>query len=123
MTATDALLRQALEHHQAGRLADAAALYQEILAADPEHADGLNLMGVIANQSGQPALALEYLERALRVQDGSALYHCNHGQALLGLGRLDEAIASFRRALGLQPTLAEAYGNLAIAFRHQGKLA
>jgi protein O-GlcNAc transferase len=122
MTETDALLRQALEHHQAGRLSQAAALYQRILAAEPEHADSLNLLGVIATQSGQPALALDYLGRALGVQDQSAVYHCNYGQALLALGRLDDAIASFRRALALQPTLAEGYANLAIAFRHQGKV-
>ena len=53
MTATDALLRDALEHHQAGRLGEAAALYQQILTATPEHADALHLMGVIANQSLQ----------------------------------------------------------------------
>ena len=123
MTTPDALLRQALAHHQAGRLSQAAELYQRILAAEPEHADSLNLLGVIATQSGRPELALDYLGRALKVQDQSALYHCNYGQALLALGRLDDAIASFRRALALQPTLAEGYANLAIAFRHQGKVA
>jgi predicted O-linked N-acetylglucosamine transferase (SPINDLY family) len=122
MTAIDGLLRQALEHHQAGRLDAAAALYQRILAADPAHADSLNLMGVIATQRGRPELALDYLGRAIQVQDQSGMFHCNYGQALLALGRLDDAIASFRRALALQPTLAEAYANLAIAFRHQGKI-
>ena len=122
MTVIDAWLREALAHHQAGRLGEAAQLYQRILADEPAHADSLHLLGVIANQSGRPDLALDYIGRALRIQDASALYHCNYGQALAGLGRLDEAIASFRKALSLQPTLAEAYGNLAIALRHQGKL-
>jgi protein O-GlcNAc transferase len=123
MTATDALLRQALEHHQAGRLNDAAELYQRILATEPEHADSLNLIGVIANQAGRPELALDYIGKAIRIQDDNAVYHSNLGQALLALGRLDEAIASFRRALGLEPKLAEAYANLAVALRHQGKIS
>jgi predicted O-linked N-acetylglucosamine transferase (SPINDLY family) len=121
MTATDARLREALAHHQAGRLGEAAQLYQRILADEPAHADSLHLLGVIANQSGRPELALDFIGRALRIQDASALYHCNFGQALLALGRLEEAAASFRKALSLQPTLAEAYGNLAIALHHQGK--
>src|SRR5579862_3691643 len=121
MTGTDARLREALAHHQAGRLGEAAQLYQRILADEPAHADSLHLLGVIANQSGRPELALDFIGRALRIQDASALYHCNFGQALLALGRLEEAAASFRKALSLQPTLAEAYGNLAIALHHQGK--
>ncbi len=122
MTATDDLLRQALAHHQAGQLNDAAGLYQQILALDPRHTDALNLLGVIANQSGRPDLAVDYIGRAIAIQDKSAVYHGNYGQALLALGRLDDAIASFRQALTLQPTMAEAYANLAIAFRHQGKI-
>src|SRR5258708_22253098 len=123
MTATADLLHQALQHHQAGRLNEAAALYQEMLAAELDHSDGLHLMGVLANQVGRPELAIDYIGRALRTQDQSAVYHNNYGQALAALGRLDEAIASYRRALALHPTLAEAYGNLAVVFQHQGKTA
>ncbi len=77
----------------------------------------------MANQLGRADLAVNYLEQALRITGGNAFYHNNFGQALLALGRLDEAIESFRRALTVEPKLAEAYGNLAIAFRHQGKIA
>ena len=63
--ATDALLQQALHHHQAGRLDAAAALYQKILAVEPAHADSLNLLGVIATQTGEPTRAVELLRRAI----------------------------------------------------------
>jgi protein O-GlcNAc transferase len=116
-----ALLQQALEHQHAGRLQEASQLCQRVLAADPDHAEALNLTGIIANQLGRSDLAIGYLERALRLTGGNAIYHNNFGQALMALGRLDEAIESFRRALAFEPRLAEAYGNLAIAFRHQGK--
>ena len=121
MTSTADLLQQGIAHHRAGRLQEAGALYQQVLALEPAHADCLNLMGVIANQVGRPELAVDYIGRALRVEEKSAIYHNNLGQALLALGRLDDAVASFRRALALEPKLAEAYANLAIAFRHQGK--
>ena len=42
----------ALEHHRAGRLADAENGYRAILQHSPEHADSLNLLGIIAMQIG-----------------------------------------------------------------------
>ncbi len=48
---------------------------------------------------------------------------CNNlGIALKDQGRLDEAVACFRRALQLTPNFAEAYNNLGIALKDQGKL-
>ena len=37
----------AVQHHQAGRLADAEALYRQILAAQPGHADALHFLGAL----------------------------------------------------------------------------
>jgi len=121
MSQTEALLQQATEHHQAGRVIEAGEIYRRILADDPDNLAALNAMGVIANQLGRPDLALDYFGHVLRLADGHAIHHNNFGQALLALGRLDEAIDSFRRAIALAPTMAEAYGNLALAFRAQGK--
>ncbi len=45
-----------------------------------------------------------------------ALKHHNLGFALQAQGRLDEAVASYRRALALKPDLAAAHGNLGNAF-------
>ena len=38
----------ALGHHQAGRLAEAEAIYRQVLAQFPDHADALHLLGVLA---------------------------------------------------------------------------
>jgi cytochrome c-type biogenesis protein CcmH/NrfG len=45
--------------------------------------------------------------------------HINLGVALRAQGRLDEAIASYRQALSLQPDNAVAQTNLANALREQ----
>ena len=48
--------------------------------------------------------------------------HTNLGIALRDQGKLDEAIAEYRKAIRLKPDLAEAHHNLGIALASQGKL-
>jgi predicted O-linked N-acetylglucosamine transferase (SPINDLY family) len=101
-----------LEHHRAGRLAEAARCYQEILAVEEDHADALHLLGVIAHQLGDHSTAIELIESAIELQPRVADYHSNLGNALRAAGRLDDALASYRTALALRPDLVEAHSNL-----------
>ena len=48
--------------------------------------------------------------------------HYNLGDALKELGRLDEAEASFRQAITLEPDLAHAHSNLGITLEELGRL-
>jgi protein O-GlcNAc transferase len=122
VTASSDAFGRAVEHHVAGRLAEAAALYQEILAGEPRHADSLHLLGVIATQAGQPALAVDRITQAIALQPDNPAFHVNLGEALRALGRLDDAVASYGEALARQPDLAEAHGNLGIALQALGRL-
>ena len=45
----------------------------------------------------------------------------NSGNSLLKSGRVDDAIAEFREALGYDPSYAEAHAGLAKALEQQGK--
>src|SRR5262249_35652120 len=47
--------------------------------------------------------------------------HTNIGLVLVGLGRLDEAVATYKKAIELQPNLYEAHYNLALALTNQEK--
>ena len=116
------LLRSALEHHQAGRLREAEALYRQILAAVPQHPDALHMLGILAHQTGHNEAAVELIGRALRLTPAHAACHSNLGNALQALGRLDEAVTSFRRAVELDPALAQAHSNLGRALQAQGNL-
>jgi Tfp pilus assembly protein PilF len=66
------LFRQALDRHNAGHLAEAKELYQEILQSTPDHPDVLYMLGVIAHQTGQPAQAVELIRRPLAVEPDQA---------------------------------------------------
>ena len=112
----------AQQHHQAGRLAEAEALYRQIVAVEPRHADALHLLGVLAHQAGRGDLAVDLIRQAIAVAPQVPGYHYNLGLVLTAQGRLDEAIAACRRALELRPDYAEAHNNLGNALRGQGRL-
>jgi Flp pilus assembly protein TadD len=56
----------AAEHHRAGRTAAARAMYNEVLALDPRHADALFLLGVLDRQDGRLEEARRRLSEAAR---------------------------------------------------------
>jgi predicted O-linked N-acetylglucosamine transferase (SPINDLY family) len=112
----------ALAHHRAGRLADAEAIYRQVLAQVPDQADALQLLGILAGQTGNLEAALDYLGRAIVLEPARAEHHYNRGELLRRAGRWEEASAAFRRALELGPSLAQAHANLASVLHQQGRL-
>jgi tetratricopeptide (TPR) repeat protein len=116
------LFTAGLAHHQEGRLAQAETHYRETLALQPDHADALHLLGVIASQVGRHDVAVDLIGRAIAHNQRSALYYSNHGLALAGLQRFEEAIASYDRALSLRPG-GEALFNRGVALQVLGRFA
>jgi predicted O-linked N-acetylglucosamine transferase (SPINDLY family) len=120
-----ATLSQALAtgvaHHQAGRLDLAEEIYLRILAAQPDHAESLHLVGLIAHQRGQHAQAVELIRRAIALDGSQARYHSNLGEAYRLLAHFDEAIAAYRQALALDAGLPQAHNNMGEAYRSQGR--
>ena len=112
------LFTAALEHHQAGRVDRAEALYRKVLTAAPGHPDSLHLLGVIAHQKGRHPRALELIGKAIAARGDRAVFHHNLGEVLRRLGRFDEAAAAYRRAVELEPDWAEAHNHLGVAL-HQ----
>ncbi len=82
-----------------------------MLGAQPGHFDALHLCGVLMQQRGRSAEALELIGAALEANARVAAAHCNYGLVLAALGRNDEALASYQRALALKPDYAEALYN------------
>jgi tetratricopeptide (TPR) repeat protein len=105
------LLADALALHQAGRLAEAETVYKQVLDIQSDQFDSLHLLGVILFQRGDPAAAVEQIDRALKKNPDDVAAHNNRGNALLALRRFDEAVASYDRALRLRPAYADALCN------------
>lgn len=121
----EAAIREAigsgLEHHRAGRLSQAEAMYQRALEMAPDHPEALHLLGALAHQAGRNELALELMGKAIGVDPSNPEYHSHFGFVLRVEGKLDEAIASHRRALSLDPTSPYAHFNLALALAARGE--
>jgi tetratricopeptide (TPR) repeat protein len=98
-----ALFARGLTLHQRGELAQAGALYRQVLQAEPRHVDALHLLGVVAAQTGNPLAAAELMGRALELDPDHPAILANRGNALEDLQRLEEALQAFRRAYALAP--------------------
>jgi tetratricopeptide (TPR) repeat protein len=114
-------LHFALQHHQHGRLHEAAQFYQTLLAVQPGHLEALHLLGVVAHQQGDHARAVLLIGRAIAGNPNNAMYHANLAEAHRALGQLNQAVASCRIALRLRPHYPEAANNLGLALLGQGK--
>jgi Tfp pilus assembly protein PilF len=115
MSQLAAKFQQAFALQKKGQLARAQMLYEEIVKAEPRHFKALNLLGVIAAQTRNPAQAVQLFERAIAVDPHNAVAYGNRGLALHQLGQFDAALASYDQALAINPQQADAMlhrGNL-----------
>jgi predicted O-linked N-acetylglucosamine transferase (SPINDLY family) len=103
------ILERAIALHKAGRLIEARAVYEAILASQPRQFDALNNLGVLCKALHDHRRALELFDRAAEVDPGVASLHVNRGNLLAMTKRHDEAIASYDRALAVRPAHAEAH--------------
>ncbi len=119
-TPIEPTLKLAIQHHKAGRLAEAERLYRHILAQNPNHPEALNLLGVIAQQVGQVDAAIQLYQQSIRAHPTAACF-INLGVALFSTGKTSDAIAAYREALRLEPAMAVAHNNLSIALCQSGQ--
>lgn len=99
-------------HARADRLREADQIYREALPLDPDNAELLNALGVLAHGASREFDAETLLRRAVALDPAVARYRNNLGAVLMAQIRTDEAAAAFRRALDLDPALEDARTNL-----------
>jgi tetratricopeptide (TPR) repeat protein len=100
------------------------ALVDRALALNPNYARGWHISGILRLWSGQPDLAIEHIEVALRLSPrasvGSSL--ANIGAAHLVSRRFDEALPKLLLAIQEDPSRPGPYRLLAACYAHMGQL-
>jgi Flp pilus assembly protein TadD len=117
-----ALCAQALACHRAGRLADAIAQYERILALRPRFPEVHNNRGLALAELGRLEEAADAYRRSVEIKPDDPQTLCNWGVALARLERCDEAEAKFRRAISANPGFAGAYNNLGLILKEKGRM-
>ena len=100
-----------LRYLQSGRPLDAQLCCRQALAADPDHADSLHLMGLLSLHAKQYDHALEWIARAIR-QDPEPKYLASLGAVLMQQGRPEEALKAYDKAVQLKPDDAGSWQQL-----------
>jgi hypothetical protein len=95
-------LQAALAHHQAGRLPEALARYDEALAADPADVDAQFNRAQILHSLGRLEEALGGFEQVIALAPSDAGALRARGVVLQALGRQEPALASLEAALALE---------------------
>src|SRR6478672_1627905 len=115
MTAGPDPLQLALDHHRAGRLDEAAAIYQQALADDPNNIRALHLMGTLLLQARRPAEAVALLRRGAAIAPASPDIQFALGDALRMSGDLTGAESAYRQSLSLRPLFPQAHNGLGLS--------
>jgi predicted O-linked N-acetylglucosamine transferase (SPINDLY family) len=95
----DAALRQAIAHHQAGRLQEAEQIYRAILQVQPNQPDVNHNIGLLAGQMGNRAAGLPYLKTALAAHPTHNQYTLSYADALLATGHAADALNVLQAAI------------------------
>src|SRR3984957_14416269 len=95
------LAAQASRSRAAGRINEAREICRQILAREPAHVQSLNLLGLMAQASGDHRAAVRMFAKAIASDEVNAACHYNVGNSYQALGNRTKAIAHFGSALAL----------------------
>jgi 2-polyprenyl-3-methyl-5-hydroxy-6-metoxy-1,4-benzoquinol methylase/tetratricopeptide (TPR) repeat protein len=95
------LAAEASRCYRAGRSSEAQAICRQILAREPAHVQSLNLLGLMAQASGDHRLAVKMFSKAIAADEANAACHYNIGNSHQALGNRSKASAHFTNALAL----------------------
>jgi tetratricopeptide (TPR) repeat protein len=117
-------LRLAGLYEEAGRLADAERELRTMIERDPLDATALNFLGyILADRTDRHAEAVDFIERALRVEPDNPSYLDSLGWALFKQGKAADAAAPLGRAAAALPANSVIQDHHGDVLARQGKWA
>ena len=111
--------RKATALERSGRFDESAALFEGLIADEPDHAPALNYLGYMRIERGtEVESGLDLVRRALRLDPNNGAYVDSLGWGLYRLGKFAEARGVLERAarlLPIDPTVLEHLGDALLA--------
>jgi adenylate cyclase len=100
------------------------ALVDRALALNPNYARGWHISGVLRNYAGQPDIAIEHVEAALRLSPRARV---GHSLLIIGFAhflcrRFDQAVPKLLLSIQEDPGWTQPYRYLAACYAHMGRL-
>ena len=120
LSPTPAECNQLVALFNAGHHAELENQTRLLLERYPDSGFIWKVLGVTLQMQGKDCLPA--LLKATELLPGDAEAHNNLGITLKELGRLDEAVASYRQALRIKPNFVEAHNNLGLVLFEMGRL-
>jgi tetratricopeptide (TPR) repeat protein len=117
---TDAINKLGVALHTAGKIDEAVGCYQKALDIDSHFAPANANLGFALVTKGNFAQAVRYFKVALETTDTPRI-HSELGYALLNLGRFQEAVIEYRKALSAMPDDPDVLNKLGYALTHSGE--
>lgn len=108
---------------QHGYLDEAAKSFQQVIADNPDDAEGYYNLGTLSLRRNNLAEARSYLEQTVKLRPDYPEAWNNLGMISAQQGHVDEAIADFQQALKLRPAYEVALLNLGNVYRRQRDFA
>ena len=99
--------------YKQNRFAEAAEVLDDVLARDPSNPSNLNLRAAALGRIGDYDEALRLFAELLEIFPSHAKLQMSHGHMLKTVGRQEEGVAAYRKALAVQPDLGEVWWSLA----------
>ncbi|WP_157050477.1 tetratricopeptide repeat protein [Herbaspirillum rhizosphaerae] len=115
----NALLGQAVQHFEQGKLSEAEQLLQKVLQLHAKNFDALHILGVVKGIQNDKQEAVKLLKKAVSIDPGNNFAHFNLAKTLSEAGKEEESIPHHKKATQLAPQHAEAWLNYGRSLNNQ----
>jgi tetratricopeptide (TPR) repeat protein len=97
--------------------------YKEATVLAPNYSPVFNILGYAYRQNGDFANAEQAFKKYIELIPNDPNPYDSYGELLLKMGKFDDSIAQYRKALSIDPTFVPSHVGIATAMMYQGKPA
>jgi protein O-mannosyl-transferase len=110
-------------HRQTSYWKNSITFFSHALEVTQNNYVAYNNLGLVYDDLGRSAEAMENFSRAIKIMPNYAQAHTNLGIIYTKLGRWQDAIDEYQQAIKYKPDFAAAYNNLGLAYDDLGRSA